>query len=537
MTYLSPKKRQTTDPTQTDSSGVHPSYLESVPVVILDFGSQFTQLIARAVRSLGVYCEIEPYSISIKDLDKKKPRTLILSGGPSSVSEKAAPKIARNVFDRGIPVLGICYGMQLLSQLQKGKVNSAKTREYGHSELEVLENTGLFAGFKKGQKLSVWMSHGDSVEQIPQGATLTARSAGCPVVAFQKDQFHAVQFHPEVAHTQIGTQILSNFLFGISKLTADWKMENFLETKAKAILEQVGDSDVIGGVSGGVDSTVLAFFLGKTLGKRFHPLLIDNGLLRQNEAKQVKEALHAAGVNLRVVDKSALFLKRLKGVVDPEKKRKIIGKTFIECFDQECKKLKKVKFLAQGTLYPDVIESVSVKGPSHVIKTHHNVGGLPKNMKLGLVEPFRELFKDEVRALGRELNVPEELVERHPFPGPGLAVRILGDITDKRLELVRKADAIFTQELRASGTYSKIWQAFVVLLPVQAVGVMGDSRTYESVAALRAVTSRDGMTADWYSFEKEVLGKVANRIINEVRGINRVVYDVSSKPPATIEWE
>lgn len=540
MTYSSPKKRPTTaQAPQSNSSneGQGASYLDSVPVIILDFGSQFTQLIARAVRSLGVYCEIEPYSVSSKTLDKKKPRCIILSGGPSSVSEKAAPKIAKNIFDREVPVLGICYGMQLLSHLNRGKVASSTTREYGSSELEVLDNSGLFHGFKVGERLKVWMSHGDSVSEIPQGAVLTARSQGCPVVAFQQQRFHAVQFHPEVAHTTIGTQILSNFLFRIAKVPADWKMENFLETKAKSILEAVGDAEVIGGVSGGVDSTVLAFFLGKILGKRFHPVLIDNGLLRHKEAQQVKEALKAAGVQLKVVDKSALFLKRLKGVTDPEKKRKIIGKTFIECFDAECKRLKKVKFLAQGTLYPDVIESVSVKGPSHTIKTHHNVGGLPKNMKLGLVEPFRELFKDEVRALGKELGVPEVLVERHPFPGPGLAVRILGDITPTRLDLLRKADAIFTEELHATGMYRKIWQAFVVLLPVQAVGVMGDSRTYESVAALRAVTSRDGMTADWFSFEKETLTKISNRIINEVRGINRVVYDVSSKPPATIEWE
>jgi GMP synthase (glutamine-hydrolysing) len=536
-TYSSPKKHPTTGPTTRDSNDPSASYLESVPVVILDFGSQFTQLIARAVRSLGVYCEIEPYNVASSVLDKKRPRSLILSGGPSSVSEKDAPKIAKKIFDRDVPVLGICYGMQLLSHLHRGKVAASTTREYGFSELEVLDNSGLFAGFKVGEKLPVWMSHGDSVKAIPQGAVLTAKSLGCPVVAFRKDRFHAVQFHPEVAHTPIGTKVLSNFLFQIAGLPGDWKMDNFLETKAHAILEQVGDAEVIGGVSGGVDSTVLAFFLAKVLGKRFHPVLIDNGLLRWNEAREVKEALRAAGVDLRVVDKSALFLNKLKRVTDPEKKRKVIGKAFIDCFDVECRRLKKVKFLAQGTLYPDVIESVSVKGPSHTIKTHHNVGGLPKKMKLGLVEPFRELFKDEVRELGRELGVPKHLIDRHPFPGPGLAVRILGDITKPRLELLRRADKIFTEELRSSGLYQNIWQAFVVLLPVQAVGVMGDSRTYESVAALRAVTSRDGMTADWYGFEKDFLTKVSSRIINEVRGINRVVYDISSKPPATIEWE
>lgn len=507
-----------------------------VPVVILDFGSQFTQLIARAVRALGVYCEIEPYSIDLKKLKQKNPKAIILSGGPSSVGGKTAPKIGQTLFDWDLPILGICYGMQLMSYLKAGKLESGNAREYGSCEIEVLKNTGLFKSFRQGEKLPVWMSHGDSVGTVPPGGIVTATSQKC-VVAFQYENLHAIQFHPEVAHTPIGTQVLSNFLFEIAGLKSEWKMENFLETHQKQILEKVGEAQVIGGVSGGVDSTVLAVFLGKVLGKKFHPILVDNGLLRNNEAKEVSAFLKKEGVNLKVINAAPLFLKRLKGVTDPERKRKIIGKTFIEVFEKECHKIKNAKFLAQGTLYPDVIESVSVKGPSHTIKTHHNVGGLPKKMKLQLIEPFRELFKDEVRALGRQLGIPNDVLERHPFPGPGLAVRILGDITGKRLDLLRQADSIFIEELKDKKLYQEIWQAFAVLLPVQTVGVMGDARTYESVVSLRAVTSRDGMTADWYGFEKNALGRIANRIINEVPGINRVVYDVSSKPPATIEWE
>lgn len=505
-------------------------------VLILDFGSQFTQLIARAVRSLGVYCEIEPYSLSLEKLKAKSPKAVILSGGPASVGEKTAPKIGKALFEMDVPILGICYGMQLLSHIHKGKLGSGNAREYGACEIEIKENKGLFAGFKKGEKAGVWMSHGDSVEMVPDGATVTAVSDKC-VVALDFKNLHAVQFHPEVAHTTIGTRILSNFLFNVASLKPDWKIQDFLEQKSHEILSTVGDAQVVGGVSGGVDSTLLAVFLGKILGKRFHPILVDNGLLRKNEAEEVKAFLGKEGVQLKVVDARKLFLTKLKKVSDPEKKRKIIGRTFIEVFEKECKKIKNAKFLAQGTLYPDVIESVSVKGPSHTIKTHHNVGGLPKNMKLKLIEPFRELFKDEVRELGVKLGVPKDVLGRHPFPGPGLAVRILGDVTNDRLDLLREADAIFTEELRGQNLYNEIWQAFAVLLPIRTVGVMGDARTYESVVSLRAVTSRDGMTADWYPFEKRVLGRVANRIINEVKGINRVVYDVSSKPPATIEWE
>lgn len=511
-------------------------FQSDVPVVILDFGSQFTQLIARAVRSLGVYCEIEPFSIDLKKLKAKNPRAIILSGGPSSVRTQSAPKIGKSLLEWNLPILGICYGMQLISYLKAGKLESGQSREYGSAEIEILENSGIFQGFKRGERLPVWMSHGDSVGKVPDGGKVTAQSENC-VVAFQYKKIHAIQFHPEVAHTPIGAKVLSNFLFHIAGLKPDWKMESFLETHQKQILERVGDSQVVGGVSGGVDSTVLAVFLGKILGKRFHPILIDNGLLRKNEAKEVSTFLKKQGVNLRVVDASRIFLSKLKNTTDPEKKRKIIGKTFIEVFEKECSKIKNAKFLAQGTLYPDVIESVSVKGPSHTIKTHHNVGGLPKKMKLQLIEPFRELFKDEVRALGRDMGIPSEVLERHPFPGPGLAVRILGTITPDRLKLLREADAIFVEELHDNKLYQEIWQAFAVLLPVQTVGVMGDARTYESVVSLRAVTSRDGMTADWYGFEKNALGRIANRIINEVPGINRVVYDISSKPPATIEWE
>lgn len=505
-------------------------------VVVLDFGSQFTQLIARRVREVGVFCQVEPFSISPEKLKNKKPKAIILSGGPASVGAKCAPSLGDWIFSEKIPVLGICYGMQLLSHLKSGKVKQGGAREFGACDIKVVEASGLFSSFSKDEKHAVWMSHGDSVEKLPPGCRVNAVSEKC-IVAFQKDNLYAVQFHPEVAHTPIGEQLFRNFLFDISKIRAGWTVKSFLESKAEEICQQVGPSQVIGGISGGVDSTILAVFLGKILGKKFHPVLVDNGLLRKNEAKEVKEFLKSQNVNVRVVEAQKLFLNRLKNVTDPEKKRKIIGKTFVEVFEKECKRIRGVEFLAQGTLYPDVIESVSVKGPSHTIKTHHNVGGLPKKMKLKLLEPFRELFKDELRRFGKQLGIPDFILNRHPFPGPGLAVRILGQINPKRLELLREADSIFSDELRKNQLYEKIWQAFVVMLPIKSVGVMGDSRTYESVVVLRAVTSTDGMTADWYSFEKDILSRVSNRIINEVPGINRVVYDISSKPPATIEWE
>jgi GMP synthase (glutamine-hydrolysing) len=427
--------------------------------------------------------------------------------------------------------------MQLISHLKKGKVQSGKHREYGSAEVEIKQATGLFKGFKQGEKVPVWMSHGDNVSEVPEGAILTATSTTCPVAGYQWQKFHGVQFHPEVHHTPIGEKLLSNFLFEVAGLKAGWKTDDFLKVKSVEIKSLVGDDEVIGAVSGGVDSTILAVLLGKVLGKKFHPFLIDNGLLRHEEAKEVLKGLKSFNINLKVIDASSLFLKRLKGITEPEQKRKIIGKTFIEVFEKEIKKYKSAKFLAQGTLYPDVIESVSVRGPSHTIKTHHNVGGLPKNMKFKLVEPFRELFKDEVRQLGRILGVPENWVNRHPFPGPGLSLRVIGEVTPKKLDLLKKVDRIFIEELRAQNLYQEIWQAFAVILPVLSVGVMGDARTYESVVALRAVTSRDGMTADWYHFDKASMTKISNRIINEVKGVNRVVYDVTSKPPATIEWE
>ena len=505
-------------------------------VIILDFGSQFTQLIARSLRDLGVYCEIEPYSIEPLTLLSKNPKALILSGGPASVYEKNAPKLRQIIFESRLPVLGICYGMQLFSQAFSGQVKNSGTREYGDCEIEILDNSDLFIGFNEGTRQNVWMSHGDSVTTVPQGATITARSNRCPVIAYRLGNFFGVQFHPEVAHTKFGPQLFSNFL-NIAGVSFDWKPDDILGLMTESIKSQVGKAHAIGGISGGVDSTVLAVLLGKCLGRQFHPVLIDNGLLRLNEAKSVKEELKAHGIQLKVIDASSLFLKRLSRVNDPEKKRKIIGRTFIEVFVKACKTLPQVKFLAQGTLYPDVIESVSVKGPSHTIKSHHNVGGLPKRLQLKLLEPFRELFKDEVRALGKSLAIPGSLIMRHPFPGPGLAVRILGAVTQERLDLLRKADAIFIEELKRQNLYDNIWQAFCVLLPIQSVGVMGDARTYESVVVLRAVTSRDGMTADWYNFEKDSLSVISNRIVNEVRGINRVVYDITSKPPATIEWE
>lgn len=506
------------------------------PVIVLDFGSQFTQLIARLVRECGVFCEIEPYYVSLDQLKEKNPRAIILSGGPASVGKKAAPMLNQLLLDWQIPILGICYGMQILSHLKKANVGSGKAREYGACSIKIQKASGLFKGFAKGEEATVWMSHGDSVENLPADCEITATSEKC-VVAFEKDHLHAVQFHPEVAHTAMGRRLFENFLFEIAGLSPSWRIENVLEVKAQEIKDRVGDSEVIGGVSGGVDSTILAVFLSQVLGKRFHPILVDNGLLRKDEAKEVQSFLKKQGVRLKVVNAQKLFLDKLKTTTDPEKKRKIIGRSFIEVFEKECRQFKKARFLAQGTLYPDVIESVSVKGPSHTIKTHHNVGGLPRKMHLKLIEPFRELFKDEVRLLGKQLGIPPDVLGRHPFPGPGLAVRILGKITPERLKLLREADSIFVEELKNAKIYDNIWQAFVAMLPIKSVGVMGDSRTYESVVVLRAVTSRDGMTADWFDFEKNVLARISNRIINEVPGINRVVYDVSSKPPATIEWE
>ena len=511
--------------------------------LILDFGSQYTQLIARRVRELGVYCEIHRPEMSLGDLKAFNPQAIILSGGPSSVGALGAPQCDPAIFDLGIPTLGICYGLQLISKLLGGQVDGTAHGEYGLAEVEVTVAQGPFASFKIGDKLRVWMSHGDRVEALPPGFHPIGRTPNAPfaAAAHQSKPIYGLQFHPEVVHTPQGKQMLKAFLFDQAKLSGNWSMKGFAEEAVETIRKQVGDSKVICALSGGVDSSVAALLIHRAIGDRLQCIFVDNGLLRAEERAQV-EALFIGRfhVPLKTVDARARFVDQLKGVVDPEKKRKIIGREFISIFEEATHafpELKDAQFLAQGTLYPDVIESVSTKGPSAVIKSHHNVGGLPELMKLKLVEPLRELFKDEVRALGKELGLPDEMVQRQPFPGPGLAIRILGEVTEERLELVRKADAIVQTEIRAAGLYTEVWQAFAVLLPIQSVGVMGDLRTYESTAVLRAVTSVDGMTADWARLPYDLLQRISGRITNEVRGINRVVYDISSKPPATIEWD
>jgi GMP synthase (glutamine-hydrolysing) len=508
-------------------------------LLVLDFGSQYTQLIARRVRELGVYSEIHPFNYSIDKIKDLCPVGIILSGGPSSVYETNAPKPDQKVFDLDIPILGICYGLQLIADRMRGKVNSAARREYGKAELFIDDHDDLFAGLDA--TTSVWMSHGDALSQLPEGFKPIAHSHNAPICAIRhvEKKMFGVQFHPEVVHTPEGKKILGNFLFKVCDAKGNWTPASFVEKAEKEIRLQVGSSRVLCALSGGVDSSVLAMLLQRAVGDQLHCVHINNGLMRKNESDQVVQTFRDSfHINLSSVDAADIFLSRLAGVDDPEKKRKIIGTTFIEVFEEEAKKLSgAVEFLAQGTLYPDVIESVSFKGPSVTIKTHHNVGGLPEKMNFKLIEPFRELFKDEVRNIGRLLGVPADLIGRHPFPGPGLAVRILGDITKVKLDLLRAADDIFIQELKRSNLYDKIWQAFVVLLPIHSVGVMGDDRTYENAVALRAVTSVDGMTADWAKIPDDILAHVSNRITNELRGINRVVYDISSKPPATIEWE
>jgi GMP synthase (glutamine-hydrolysing) len=506
-------------------------------VLILDFGSQVTQLIARRVREAGVYSEIHPYTLGLAQIRALDPSAIILSGGPASVHAKGSPKPVQEIFGLGVPMLGICYGMQLMAQLLGGAVRPAKSREYDHAVVDIKNDGPLF--HRLGARQKVWMSHGDHVDKLPKGFKVLARTAASvAAMADEQRRFYALQFHPEVAHTERGMDMLRNFLFRAAGLKPTWTMAGLRQQKVKAIREQVGKGRVLLGLSGGVDSSVAALLLHEAIGKQLTCCFVDNGLLRKGEAEEVETMFRRRyKLDLRVAKAGPLFLKKLKGVEDPERKRKIIGATFIEVFEKEARKVGKFDFLAQGTLYPDVIESVSVKGPSAVIKSHHNVGGLPLGMRFKLVEPLRELFKDEVRALGETLGMPEAFVWRHPFPGPGAAIRCLGEVTEPKLALLREADAIVTSEIKAAGLYRALWQAFAVLLPVRSVGVMGDERTYEFTCAVRCVTSSDAMTADWADIPRDVLARISNRIINEVRGINRVVYDISSKPPATIEWE
>jgi GMP synthase (glutamine-hydrolysing) len=510
-------------------------------VLILDCGSQFTQLIARRVREARVFSEIHPPTRSLAWIREWNPTAIILSGGPSSVNDPDAPTFDPAILDVA-PVLGVCYGMQWIAQLAGAEVKGGGHREYGRAEMEVRENTGLFAGFDQGERSIVWMSHGDHVETVPKGYVLTASSDSNPVVGFRHETkpIHTIQFHAEVAHSVRGAEMIENFLFGIAGCTADWTPGHFIDQEVARIRELVGDAQVICGLSGGVDSSVAAALVHKAIGDQLTCIFVDTGLLRLYEREQVERTMGKhLGIKLITVRAEDRFLNALSGLDDPEKKRKAIGHTFIDVFEDAAADAgQDAKFLVQGTLYPDVIESISAKGgPSATIKTHHNVGGLKPDMKFALIEPLRELFKDEVRNVGRELGLPEEMVGRHPFPGPGLAIRVLGAVDPVNVETLRRADAIYLEEIRAAGLYNEIWQAFAVFLPVRSVGVMGDGRTYEHVIALRAVTSTDGMTADWYPFPYDVLGRISNRIIREVKGVNRVVYDISSKPPATIEWE
>jgi len=506
-------------------------------ILILDFGSQYTQLIARRIREQNVYCEIVPYNADLSGYADRNIRGYILSGGPESLGEPGSPRLEKSFFDNDLPILGVCYGMQLIAEAYGGTLTSSTTREYGYADLNVKKTDGIFNNVEDAS--TVWMSHGDSVRDLPSGFVNAGSTKTLEVAAIENPERkrYGLQFHPEVHHTEQGEKILKNFLFEICGCTGNWTTTSFIETTVANLKETLDGKKVVLALSGGVDSTVCSLLLKKAIGENLYAIFVNNGVLRKNEFEEVTEMLSSLGLNLIPVDASKLFLDRLSGVTDPEKKRKIIGNTFIDVFEEEAQKIGEVEFLAQGTLYPDVIESVSFRGPSATIKSHHNVGGLKDRMNLKLVEPLRELFKDEVRRLGKQLGLADRFIGRHPFPGPGLAVRVIGEITEERLRVLREADAIYIRELAENEQYDKIWQAFAVLLPVKSVGVMGDARTYENVIALRAVTSTDGMTADWAEIPKNILGRISNRIINEVKGVNRVVYDISSKPPATIEWE
>jgi GMP synthase (glutamine-hydrolysing) len=507
-------------------------------IIVLDFGSQYTQLIARRIREGKVYSEIFPFNVTIEKIKAFNPKGIILSGGPSSVYDKGAPAPDLEVFRLGIPVLGICYGMQLMAHYLGGEVARSAKREYGRAELLVDDDSDFLWGVS--QRTKVWMSHGDRIEKLPDGFVVIGHTDNSPVavMAHAGRKFYALQFHPEVIHTDEGTRILHNFVYHICGCRPTWEMSSFIDWSVADIRSRVGGKQAICALSGGVDSSVVALLMHRAIGENLTCIFVDNGLLRKGEAEKVEKTFQGHfHMKLIHVDARKRFLARLRGVTEPEQKRKIIGNEFIAVFEEEARRITDAEFLAQGTLYPDVIESVSFKGPSAVIKSHHNVGGLPDVMKLKLIEPLRELFKDEVRILGEELGLPEEICWRHPFPGPGLAIRCIGDVTEAKLSVLREADAIVLEEIKAAGLYWRIWQAFAVILPIKSVGVMGDERTYENVVAVRAVTSLDGMTADWANIPSEVLGRISNRIINEIKGVNRVVFDITSKPPGTIEWE
>lgn len=510
-------------------------------VLVLDYGSQYTQLIGRRIRECQVYSEIHPGTISLEKIKSLNPSAIVLSGGPASVYDEESPQCPSEIFELGLPILGICYGQHLIAATLGGQVQPSTEREFGRADLQIVRAEGIFSRFQKGEAVPVWMSHGDKVPALPPGFVSLGSSANAPqaAIANLEKHFYGLQFHPEVAHTPRGKEILEGFLFDVAKLKADWTPDRFVEEAISAISEQVGPEDsLICGLSGGVDSTVAAELTHRAVGDRLTCVFVDNGVLRDGEARNVEEQLRKKlGLNIVAVDARESFLAALKGVTDPEKKRKIIGGKFIDVFDEESKKLSSVRYLVQGTLYPDVIESVSVKGKSQVIKTHHNVGGLPERMNLKLVEPLRELFKDEVRKVGASLGIDHDLLWRQPFPGPGLAIRCLGEVTEERLSVLRRADTIVSQEIRAAGLYETLWQSFAVLLPVRSVGVMGDRRSYQETCVIRAVTSSDAMTADWARLPYDLLATMSTRIINEVDGINRVTYDISSKPPGTIEWE